>query len=338
MTRAKRIKIISIVSVVAVIMVAALTFFIVKHDRAKRSTTTIMTCSVNPSVQFVLNEYDKVIDVVALNGAGESITLYADFKGLSAEDAVVLFAETSSKAGYIIVSSDNGTKLELDFNGIREDYKELSDSVISKVNKFFDENGIIAGAVATFSDNLNTAILAINKNATILEDVTKKEIMKEYVRVKDEFSNVSTSIKENFYSRYDEIMSVYKSSKSLAETQISEAKAKIQEAETNLSTAPESLKENFRPALDAAKEALKTAEAKLIEANQKLEEDYAKILEEFKEKSRVKRSELTTKIQETINEKSANFERRKLYYQSNKEAVDIKIKNYRETLVEDENN
>ena len=81
-----------------------------------KTATTIMTCSVNPSVQFKINANNKVMDVVATNDDGQKLIVKGEFIGLSAEDAAQLFVELSTEAGYINVSTQ-GTEVSINLTG-----------------------------------------------------------------------------------------------------------------------------------------------------------------------------------------------------------------------------
>ena len=332
MTKTKKIiiSVISIVLVVAIGIVAAI--LIVNDNKAKKQATTVMACSVNPSIQFVLNAKDDVIDVIATNEDGQAIILKGEFVGLSAEEAAELFISLSTEAGYIDAASVEGTKVTINFNGTRENYDKLKASVVEQVNNYFDENGIVAGAVATVSKNLEEAIKNVNADAKDLANKTSEQLMEEYLKVTDELEGISYTLKDAFYAKYDELLATYNSAKASAEAAITKAEADIADAQAKIDQAPESLKAALQPTLDLAKQALETAKTQLTQATTAFETGYNQAIEYYKQESEKAFATLKADIEAKIAVAKQKLAERKAYAEANRDAVQAQIDAFRQTL------
>ncbi len=205
----KKAKLITIITsaVVAVALIVLAICLVVANNNREKTQTSIMTCSTNPSVQFVLNGNDKVMRVVALNNDGKALELNASFVGLKAEDAAELFVKLSTESGKIQVNT-TGTTVTISFSGLKEDYSKLKDKAVSKVNSYFDEKGIIAGAIGNV-ESLKESLLKLKSTASDVETKTEQELMKQYQKVADAVSKIVPNEMENFYKKYDDFYAQY---------------------------------------------------------------------------------------------------------------------------------
>ncbi len=205
----KKAKLITIITsaVVAVALIVLAICLVVANNNREKTQTSIMTCSTNPSIQFVLNGNDKVMRVVALNNDGKALELNASFVGLKAEDAAELFVKLSTESGKIQVDT-TGTTVTISFSGLKEDYSKLKDKAVSKVNSYFDEKGIIAGAIGNV-ESLKESLLTLKSTASNVETKTEQELMEQYKKVADAVSKIVPNEMENFYKKYDEFYAQY---------------------------------------------------------------------------------------------------------------------------------
>jgi len=208
MTKQKKLLIIIISCVLAVALITTAIILIVANSNREKTPTSILTCSVNPQVQFVLNGNDKVMEVVALNSEGENLAINGNFVGLKAEKATELFVKLSTEAGYIEVDTE-GTKVEINITGIKNDYVQLKNQVVSSINSYFDKNGIIAGAVATIDKDIKTAILTLKSSAKNIDSKNNEALMQHYMNIVELVDRVKASELQAFYNGYDNAMATY---------------------------------------------------------------------------------------------------------------------------------
>ena len=213
--KAKLITIITSAVVAVALIVTAICLIVANANRKKeyelreKTATSIMTCETNPSVQFVLNGNDKVMRVVALNNDGKALELNGEFIGLTAEDAAELFVKITTKAGKISLDiTASGTTVTITFSGSKQDYSEMSKSVVNKVNKFFDENGIIAGAKSQIEE-LKESVKRLKPTASDVDTKTLDELFTQYDNIANLVSKVIPDNMASFYAKYDELNAEY---------------------------------------------------------------------------------------------------------------------------------
>ena len=103
----------------------------------------VMNLSLNPQVEFVLSEDDKVITVNALNEEGNliiSAEAFENIEGKTAEEAAKLFVQVSTDTGYLVQGSaaagDN--QISISFSGDQEVAKDLYQDVEGKMKEYLD--------------------------------------------------------------------------------------------------------------------------------------------------------------------------------------------------------
>lgn len=359
----------SILFVVAI--ATALVFIVVKEDKKAKTAETVMAFSVNPEVQIVLNKKDKVIAVKAINEDGDKLLATGKFIGLKAEDAAKLFVELSTKAGYIDVDSSSGTKVTIELIGSKEDYSEMKTEIVEAVNGYFDENGIIAGAVAEVKEDLKAMLEDINADVTNVSEKTKEELLALYAdhakRTQDVAFKHQAALSESYktlkesYDKATEINSItlaglkaaveaFKVSIQSYSSELAEDLKPVfdiigaenyEELEIALNKAQKSIedlelsstvKESFNKIISSAQTILNNMKESYLTAKETFDESYRKAILNALEKSEIYYEELKTEI----NNKIADFEKelndRKAYYEANKQDVDKAIADYRARL------
>lgn len=210
-----------VVALVLLIGVVAIMVPVLINSKRDATATTVVSCSVNPSVQFVVNQNNKVMNVVATNEDGESIALYANFEGMKIEDATKLFVQICTEANYIDATNElvaNGKKVTFTFSGTLEDYSALQQSVVNAVNTYFNENGIIAGAVAGVEEDLKEALQNINSQAQDLANKTQQELLDEYVKVSNDLKEIALEKRDDFATQYSQLYSILSNKEQISST------------------------------------------------------------------------------------------------------------------------
>ena len=226
----KKAKLITIIvsAVLAVALITLAICLVVANNNRENTKTSIMTCSVNPQVQFVLNGNDKVMEVVALNEEGKSITLNAKFEGMKGEDAVTLFVTMSTESGYLNLT---GGKATITISGLKNDYSKLTEKAVANINKYFDDNGIIAGAVAKVED-LKDAVKTLKSTAGNIDNESPEELLEHHTKIVDQIKDLDVSKLNDFYAQYDEFYKEYND-------KITELNELISNAEKSIELLPE---------------------------------------------------------------------------------------------------
>ena len=188
----------------------------------------VMNLSLNPEVEFVLDENDKVVSVNALNEEGNLIISAEVFTGKTAEEAAKLFVEVSKETGFLVSGKVNAgeNELEISLSGDTKAAEALYNDVKAGVEEYLTSANVTATIeqAAAISEEQLEALVA--ECAPYLE-TAKIQAMEH----KELVSTLVESRKETaeFYSQ--ELKNAYYEAKSFAmeqaELQAVKAKAEL---------------------------------------------------------------------------------------------------------------
>ena len=86
-------------------------------NRPTEGTVTRMTVDINPSVEFMIDDENKVISATALNDDGSVILVGEAFVGKTPEEAVELMLTVATETGYLVKgnvqATDNAVKISV---------------------------------------------------------------------------------------------------------------------------------------------------------------------------------------------------------------------------------
>ena len=104
------------------------------------------TVDINPSIELMVDEEQKVISVSALNDDGSIIIAGEAIVGKDVEEATKIIVNVCTETGYIVKGettvSDNNVKISV--SGNTEYANELANKVKDAVKDYFDKSGIKA--------------------------------------------------------------------------------------------------------------------------------------------------------------------------------------------------
>ena len=111
----------------------------------------IMNLSVNPGVEFVVDENDKVLSVTASNEDGAFLLeKFTEFTGMTAKDAALKFIEMSEEYGFVVEGTANGESITISVSG--EGAEKLYNDVKGKISSKVNELGLTIGQMVEISD------------------------------------------------------------------------------------------------------------------------------------------------------------------------------------------
>lgn len=333
MTKKQKLIIIIVSICLAVALLTTAIVAIVINSKKSKTATGVMTCDVNPQVQFILNGKDEVMKVVALNNDGYAVTTRVDFIGLDAEDAAKMFVKISTEAGYINAET-TGTKVKIDLSGEKKSYNKLKNKITDQVNNYFDENGIIAGAVTTVTKDLKGAIKVLKPNALNIDDKNAEELMNHYLSITNMISGLAPEKLEGFYSSYNSLIDELNKNKSDIEDQIAETEAEIADYKTQLqeSGLTETEKTTINTLITQAENAINFMKQGISDAETEFNKSYSLILNNLKKSSEKILKFLETEISNRIDNYKAKLLEHKTNYSNNKAEIDQKIADFRASL------
>lgn len=286
-----------------------------------QTATSVMTMSVNPEVQFVLDQNNKVMNVTATNEDGEKLIANVNFKGKTADEASKLFVQISTELGKINVNT-KGTEVTISISAKSDTAKieELKTKVQNSVNQYFKDNGIIAGAKVVKQDIVD----AINKYGKQAEDFSKKsfeEAVNYANELAEDLDKISYSMRNDVLSAIEIVKNSYKSIMDTCEKTINDMQELLKNSEL-----PKVLKDTYTKQLNEAKKQLNETKAK-IEA-----EIDAKV-KEFQESSKAALDALKAEVDKTVTAGKKIVDTHKKAFLENKETIKKLIEDYQTQLI-----
>lgn len=290
---------------------------------AKSEPTSVMTMQVNPTVQFILDQNNKVINVTGVNEDGQNLILAVNFKGKTAEEAAKLFVEVSTQLGKIDVNS-TGTTVDISLSSSDEanqKFENLKNSVKNSVNNFFKENGIIAGAKVHVQE-IQEAINIYGEQVKTFVGETYEDAVEYLTEVSKEFENIDYSLRENLKTAINNIDAMYKTSVETAKQTIADLEDRLNKSEI----LPESIKKELKNQLNEAK-------TKFNEISKEIRTKIDAEVDTFEENSKQIIANLKTEINNIINVGKTSIENHKNAFMQDKEAIEKLINDYQEKLI-----
>ncbi len=149
-------------------------------DDEPKEKTTRMTIELNPSVEFMLDEENRVVSVTALNDDGTILIAGEVFVGLSAEEASELFVELARQIGYLVDTEALENEIKVSISGASEYASELRENVKSSIQEKLDELDIGATIkqIEEISESELRALLLKSSSygQEELEEMSKEEL------------------------------------------------------------------------------------------------------------------------------------------------------------------
>lgn len=332
MTKKKKLITIIVSVAVAVLLITSLIIGLVINSKREKAATTVMTCSVNPQIQFVLNAKNEVMQVIALNNDGQAVAMEVDFIGLDAEDAAEMFVTISTKAGFIDVNT-TGTAVNFDLNGSKKNYDKLEEKIKKQVNEYFDENGIIAGAVTTITEDFKEAIKTLKPNALNIDNKSQEELMEHYQNIVEMIDGIAPEKLESWYNSYNELIDTLNAKKADLNAQIAEYESQIADYKTQLESITDAtLREIAEEGIATAERIISNIKQGIIDAENEYYRAYNDIHSSLLSLSEKIYQNIKADMDNKLDTYASKLIERRTYFQANKSEVESAIADFRATL------
>ena len=344
----KKAKLITIITsaVLAVALITLAICLIVANNNREKTETSIVTCSVNPQVQFVLNGNDKVMTAVALNDEAKGIVLSTSFEGMKYSEALNLFVSKSVDGGYLDINT-TGTTISISFSGLKKDYTKLKDTAVKEINKYFDDNGIIAGVVADIEE-LKESVKTLKPTANNVDNESDKELMAHYMKIWNLVKDIKPSNYASFFEAYDKkdnehLEAIEKSQETIAQRQ--QEIAVLNNEIATLQAEVNALDENSEERIAKQAELDKKISDRLekysnIDSLQSLIDtsptsfstELSKIVDAYTNNKQYEATDLKNLFEQNVKDTKASITEHKANFEANKEDTLAKIEEYRKSL------
>lgn len=151
---------------IAIIMLLS-SFLLVSCGKAapEEGTVTRMTVDINPSVEFMVDDENKVVSVTALNDDGSILIVGESFIGKTPEEAVELMVSIAAETGYLVEGNvkANENTVKISVSGDTKYAEKLLKDVEKKASdtlKELDINGQIEKVEALNTEALRALALS----------------------------------------------------------------------------------------------------------------------------------------------------------------------------------
>lgn len=149
----------------SILLLTTISFTSCSEAKPEKGIVTRMTVDINPSVEFMIDDQDKIISVTALNDDGSILIVGEVFVGKTPEEAVEMMVTLASDTGYLVQgntpTSENTVKISV--SGDTKYAEQLKKDIIEKANdtlKAHDINGKVEKAEALKIDALRQMALS----------------------------------------------------------------------------------------------------------------------------------------------------------------------------------
>ena len=147
------------------LFLTAISFTSCSNAKPEEGSITRMTVDINPSVEFMIDDQNKIISVTALNDDGSILIVGEAFVGKTPEEAIEMMVTLASDTGYLVQGnaevSENTVKISV--SGDSKYAEQLKKDITEKANdtlKALDINGTVEKVEALKIDALRQMALS----------------------------------------------------------------------------------------------------------------------------------------------------------------------------------
>jgi len=150
---------------VIIMLLSSLILVSCGNAEPEEGTVTRMTVDINPSVEFMVDDENKVVSVTALNDDGSILIVGETFIGKTPEEAVALMVSIAAETGYLVKGNVEATEntVKISVSGDTQYAEELLKDMEEKASdtlKELDINGQIETVEALNTEALRTLALS----------------------------------------------------------------------------------------------------------------------------------------------------------------------------------
>lgn len=170
----------------------------------------VLTLSVNPGVEFIVDKDDKVISVSASNEDGAYILeKFETFTGMTAQDAAFKFLELSEEYGFVVEGTMDEEKFTISVSGAGAE--TLYNNVKNKINAKVTELGLTIDTMVTMAKTDLEEMVANcyqEYSSSEIAAKTEKELVDMLKQSRDETKDLFTNEERQqyYYDRAQEVI------------------------------------------------------------------------------------------------------------------------------------
>ena len=151
-----------------------------KEKKPPEGTYTRMTVDVNPSIEFMVDDENKVVSVTALNDDGSILIAGEAFVGKTPEEATQLVLQLATDAGYLVkgeITAENGEDSQavtITISGNTKYAEQLRENVKKEAEKFLKDNKVTAAVKNAEAKTLEELRAFVVSDGIFTEDEVKE--------------------------------------------------------------------------------------------------------------------------------------------------------------------
>lgn len=328
--KAKLITIITSVAVAVALIVLTICLIVANNNREK-TCCSIASITAGTSIHLVLNENDKVLDVVALDDQAKGIALNNNLEGMKYAEAVKLFVTKNVEAGYLDANTE-GYSIKIAINGNRKDYSKYQKSMKESVNNYLSDMGIVAG---TRVSNLTLASIVkeLKPTAQNTDTLSSKELLAKYTTIVTLIENVLPSNYAELFDVYDALDNDYNTTVREASDLISTRRQQIADLEAEIANLPEGDEKNTKlQTIETYEANIESAQRSLDSAEQTLTNDVGELVTLRSRNKDKENQALSDAYNANVTSNSAVLDAHKSAFENDKQTTLDKIDAYRKTI------
>ena len=147
------------------LFLTAISFTSCSNAKPEEGSVTRMTVDINPSVEFMIDDQNKIVSVTALNDDGSILIVGEAFVGKTPEEAIEIMVTLASDTGYLVQGNAEASEniVKISVSGDSKYAEQLKKDITEKANdtlKALDINGKVEKVEALKIDALRQMALS----------------------------------------------------------------------------------------------------------------------------------------------------------------------------------
>ena len=156
------------------LLLTAISFTSCSNANPEEGSVTRMTVDINPSVEFMIDDQNKIVSVTALNDDGSILIVGEAFVGKTPEEAIEIMVTLASDTGYLVQGNAEASEniVKISVSGDSKYAEQLKKDITEKANdtlKALDINGTVEKVEALKIDALRQ--MALSTSAYTEEEI-----------------------------------------------------------------------------------------------------------------------------------------------------------------------
>lgn len=288
----------------------------------KAQPYAVMEMDINPKVQFVLDTDDNIVHINYINEDAETLLSQENFVGMNIKEVATKFVDLCITAGYMDINTTGDTVDITIYCENSEKVADLCEDIKAQINEYFDENGIIAGAITHIRTNFEQAYENISTQYQDFIGMTQDEILTLIEQTSEDLKDISITLRSELFS-YIEQLKNHELFQDIP--RLEDYIEYLQDEIENSPYLTDEIKDEINAEIDSAQQEL---DQLLDDLQTFIDEKIAELRQLSQEIFKQTKQLLNQKIEQT----KQTIEEHKQYFEQHKDEILAKIEQFRQSL------